>query len=52
MFRTYVAGQSLDLDDARNAIAGEAPAETTVERIPGAPFFIISGMKGTIRDRI
>lgn len=45
MFRTYVAGQSLDLDDARNLVADESLAQATVERIPDAPFFTISGTK-------
>ncbi len=49
-FRTYVAGQGLDLDDAREVIADQELADTTVERIVGAPFLVIIG-KRSQRDR-
>lgn len=45
MFRTYIAGQGLDLDDARELIDGQALIDTTVARIVGAPFLVCTGRK-------
>lgn len=45
MFRTYVAGQGLDLDEARTAIAGQPLVDAAVHRIPGTPFLLMSGAK-------
>jgi ubiquinone/menaquinone biosynthesis C-methylase UbiE len=42
-FRTFVAGQGLDLDDARRLLADLPLAESTAERIPGAPAIAIEG---------
>jgi hypothetical protein len=42
MFRTYIPGQGLDLDDARPAVAGQALVDTTVQRIADAPFPVFS----------
>ena len=44
-WRTYVAGQGLDLDDARKAIAGQPVTSIAVERISGTPFLMIAGTK-------
>jgi len=44
-FRTYVAGQGLDLDDARGLAESLPLAERRVERLPGAPAVAIIGRK-------
>ena len=44
-FRTYVAGQGLDLDDARELLAGLPLAEPLVERVAGTPAVALSGRK-------
>lgn len=51
MFRTYVAGQGLDLDDARAALAGHPLTETAVGRIVGTPFLLMSAIKHGCTDR-
>jgi hypothetical protein len=48
MFRTYVAGQGLDLDEARELIAGHELVDTAVQRVTGTPFL---QMNGTRRER-
>lgn len=40
-FRTLVAGRSLDLDDARALLAGLPLAPASVERVPGAPGWLL-----------
>lgn len=45
MFRTYVAGQGLDLDEARAALSDRPLTDTAVQRIPGTPFLMMSGTK-------
>lgn len=40
-FRTWVVGQSLDLDDARGLLAAAPEHAGTVDRIPGAPALLI-----------
>ncbi|MCX5042394.1 class I SAM-dependent methyltransferase [Aldersonia sp. NBC_00410] len=45
MFRTYVAGQGLDLDDARRVIAGQDLVDTAVQRVAGTPFLTIAGTR-------
>jgi ubiquinone/menaquinone biosynthesis C-methylase UbiE len=50
IFRTYVAGQGLDLDDAREAIAGQALVDPTVQRVAGTPFLKITGTKTRARN--
>jgi ubiquinone/menaquinone biosynthesis C-methylase UbiE len=45
MFRTWVAGQSLDIEEAR-ALAARAPLrDPVVERIPGFPLLFIAGRR-------
>jgi len=44
-FRTYVAGQGLDLDDARELLASLPLAEPLVERVAGTPAVALSGRK-------
>lgn len=44
-FRTYVAGQGLDLDDGRALVADRPLTRTRVERIPGDPTLLICGRK-------
>ncbi|MGH3726473.1 MAG: class I SAM-dependent methyltransferase [Mycobacterium sp.] len=44
-FHTYIAGQGLDLDDGRAALADLPLAETAVKRIPGTPFMMLTGIK-------
>ena len=44
-FRTWVAGQSLDLDDAR-ALAARAPLQqVVVQRIAGMPLLMLAGLR-------
>ena len=45
LFRTWVAGQAIDLDDARALLAGAGArlAEAHVERIAGAPGLLMRG---------
>ncbi len=45
MFRTYVAGQGLDLDDARAHLAALPLVDVRAERTPGAPGVILGGRK-------
>ncbi|WP_454561906.1 class I SAM-dependent methyltransferase [Mycobacterium haemophilum] len=51
LFRTYIAGQGLDLGEARDTIAGQELTDTSIARIVGAPFLMITG-KRRQRDRI
>ncbi|MCC6522565.1 MAG: class I SAM-dependent methyltransferase [Polyangiaceae bacterium] len=45
LFRTFVAGRSLDCDEAR-ALAAELPlSESRVSRIAGTPAFLLAGRK-------
>ena len=44
-FRTYVAGQGLDLEDARDVIAGQELVDTAVRRVAGTPFLTITGTR-------
>ncbi|MCA9652142.1 MAG: class I SAM-dependent methyltransferase [Myxococcales bacterium] len=44
-FRTFVAGQSLDLDEARSLAAGAGLREVVVDRIPGSPLLLIAGLR-------
>lgn len=44
-FRTFVAGQSLDLEDARALVADRPLTGTRVERVPGDPMLLIAGFK-------
>jgi SAM-dependent methyltransferase len=43
LFRTWVAGQALDLDDARALLAGTPLESTRVERIEGTPGLLMLG---------
>jgi SAM-dependent methyltransferase len=43
LFRTFVAGQSIDLDDARALLAGLPLEESEVRRIEGTPGLLIVG---------
>ncbi len=45
MFRTLVAGRSLDLDDARGLVAQLPLASGEVRRIPGTPAWIIEATR-------
>jgi hypothetical protein len=45
LFRTYVAGQGIDLDDARHDTADQAIVDTKVERVADAPFLLITARK-------
>lgn len=44
-FRTWVAGQALDLDDARELVAALPLARTQVRRVPGTPALVLGGQK-------
>lgn len=44
-FRTWVAGQSLDLEEARALMAAHSFAEHRVERIDGTPGLLLLGVK-------
>jgi ubiquinone/menaquinone biosynthesis C-methylase UbiE len=45
MFRTFVAGQGLDLDDARGHLAALPLDDVRAERMPGAPGLLLAGRK-------
>jgi SAM-dependent methyltransferase len=45
LFYTYVAGQSIDLDEARQLAAIVPLAEMEVRRVPGSPALMIRGRK-------
>jgi SAM-dependent methyltransferase len=45
LFRTWVAGQALDLDDARRLIAELPLSDVRVERVRGAPGLLFGGRK-------
>jgi ubiquinone/menaquinone biosynthesis C-methylase UbiE len=45
LFRTYVAGQAFDLDEARGLLAGAALDEARVERLEGLPALVLRGRK-------
>ncbi len=45
LFRTYVAGQGLDLDDARRLLAGLALESAEARRVEGAPALLMLGRK-------
>lgn len=42
-FRTWVAGRSLDLEEARAALQGHGLIETSVRRVEGLPVFLMEG---------
>ncbi len=44
-FRTWVAGQAIDLDDARELLAGLPLEQTEVHRVPGTPALMLGGVK-------
>ena len=44
-FRTWVAGQSLDLEEARDALGGHGLVETSVARVEGLPVFLMEGRR-------
>jgi ubiquinone/menaquinone biosynthesis C-methylase UbiE len=46
-FRTWVAGQAIDLDDARELLAGLPLEQTEVHRVPGTPALMLGGVKRT-----
>lgn len=45
MYRTWVAGRSVDLDEARELAGGLPLSELCVERVEGAPALMIEGIK-------
>jgi SAM-dependent methyltransferase len=45
LFRTYVAGQGLDLDDARGLLAAAPLVDGRVERIAGTPGLLLAGRR-------
>lgn len=45
LFRTFVAGQGLDLDDGRRLLAALPLRETSVERIDGTPGVLFRGTR-------
>ncbi len=47
-FRTYVAGQSIDLDDARRMSELLPLSSCDVSRIPGTPGLVIDGVKANL----
>ncbi|MCC6899988.1 MAG: class I SAM-dependent methyltransferase [Polyangiaceae bacterium] len=44
-FRTWVAGQAIDLDDARELVGGLSLLRTEVRRVPGTPALMLAGSK-------
>lgn len=44
-FRTWVAGQAIDLDDARELVGGLSLEATEVRRVPGTPALMLAGSK-------
>lgn len=47
VFRTWIAGRSIDLDDARALAAGVPLTETVVKRIPDSPLIMITGRRAS-----
>lgn len=47
-FRTYVAGQSIDLDDARRMSELLPLSSCEISRIPGTPGLVIDGIKANL----
>lgn len=45
LFRTFVAGQALDLDDGRRLLAALPLADTVVERLAGTPALRLGGTR-------
>ncbi len=45
LFRTYVAGQGLDLDDARRLLAALPVVDAVAERVPGTPGLLLRGRR-------
>lgn len=45
LFRTYVAGRSFDVDEAREFMTGLDLADATVERVPDTPAWLMSARK-------
>lgn len=45
LFRTWVAGQAIDLDDARTLLAATGLREASVSRVSGTPALLLSGCK-------
>ena len=45
IFRTWIAGRSIDLDDARTLASQLELVDKDVSRIPGAPILMISGRR-------
>lgn len=45
MFRTWVAGQAIDLDDARELLAGVGLSNGDARRVPGTPALVFTGRK-------
>lgn len=45
IFRTWIAGRSIDIDDARALAAGADLAERVVKRIPDSPLIMIAGRR-------
>ena len=46
-FRTWVAGQGIDLEDARRLLAAVPLHDASAERVPGAPFLILRGVQSS-----
>ncbi|MQY09213.1 class I SAM-dependent methyltransferase [Actinomadura macrotermitis] len=49
-FRTYIAGQGLDLDEGRALVAGLPLVRAGAERLPGTPLLTISGVRRAAPD--
>jgi SAM-dependent methyltransferase len=45
LFRTFVAGQGLDLDDVRGLVAGLPLDDVRIERIPGTPGLLLAARR-------
>jgi ubiquinone/menaquinone biosynthesis C-methylase UbiE len=45
LFRTFVAGQGLDLDDGRRLLAAVPLGEITIERVAGTPGVLFRGVR-------
>jgi ubiquinone/menaquinone biosynthesis C-methylase UbiE len=51
LFRTWVCGQSIDLDDARRLAAEVGLARAVVERVPRSPLVALAGFREHAIDR-
>lgn len=52
IFRTWIAGRSIDIDNARALAAGVDVTETVVKRIPDSPLIMIAGRRASTDQEV